>query len=115
MELLTQPYYQQETNGSPRWIITMDRVCVKQHAAPHQTTGHRPGAVELWHRLYPLVGPWHSRDLLGFAAQAATRQSRTAFVRMVSGCQRQGWKEAYQPGGYAVLCAAAGLDCAPVD
>src|SRR5262249_16897351 len=111
MELLTQPYYRQETNGSPRRIITMDRLRVKQHATPHQTTGHGPGAVELRHRLYPLVWPHHGRHVLGLADGAAARQSRTTALRMVPGCQGQGRKEAHRTGPHAVLCAAAGLDC----
>src|SRR6266542_2444197 len=90
MEMLTHPYSPEETDGSPRWIIAMDRLCVKQHAASHQTAGHGPGAVELWHGLYPLVWPHHGRHVLGLAAQRAARQSRTALVRMVPGCQQLG-------------------------
>src|SRR6266542_10481 len=104
MEVLTHPYCRQETYGSPRWIIAMDCLRVNQHAAPDQTTGHRPGAVELWHRLYPLVWPWHGRDLLGLAAQRAAGQSRTTLVRMVSLCRRQGRKEAQQPWCYDLFC-----------
>ena len=43
----------------------MDRVCVNQHAAPHQTAGHGPGPVELRHRLYSLVWPRHGGASLG--------------------------------------------------
>src|SRR2546425_11945003 len=73
------------THGSPRWIIAMDRLCVNQHAASHQTAGHGPGAVELRDRLHALLRPAGASNLPGLAAHHEGRQRRAALVRMVSG------------------------------
>src|SRR5215211_2118921 len=89
MEGLNHPYRPEETDGPPRRIIAMDRLCVNQHAAPHQTAGHGPGPVEFWDRVYPLLWPQHGRHLFGLAAQGEGRQPRATLVRMVSGCTRQ--------------------------
>src|SRR5262245_789219 len=71
--------------------------------------------MELWYRLYPLVWPQHGRDLLSLTDRAATRQSRTTLVRMMSGHQGQGWHQTHRVGRRPVLCAAPALDRRIVD
>src|SRR5438045_469083 len=109
MEALKMPSYWEETDGSPIWIIAIDRVCLKQLAAPQQTAGHRPGAVELRHRLHPLVRAWHAGHLSGSPAAPEGRDARTALVRLVFGGAGQERRQTARPRSHALLRASVVL------